>query len=113
MTWRVDTINFDQILADANDEEEDEIPGLQLSDSDDEVNDGDFEFDRNAPERIYVGYNTDPTVEEANEGVGELGLDIDKNYYPSSEELNSDYSSSEDNNYRFPTFDPEKELFDP
>ncbi|KAL2471118.1 putative fucosyltransferase 8 [Abeliophyllum distichum] len=33
-------------LLDANGEEEVEIPSLQLSDSDDEINDGDFEFDR-------------------------------------------------------------------
>ncbi|KAL2469934.1 Uncharacterized protein Adt_38070 [Abeliophyllum distichum] len=97
---------------DANDEEEAEIPGLQLSDSNDEVNDGDFEFYKNAPKRIHVGYNIDPTIEEANEGIGELGLDIDKDYYPSSEELNTDYSSAEDN-YRFPTFDPGKKNFDP
>ncbi|KAL2471003.1 Uncharacterized protein Adt_39139 [Abeliophyllum distichum] len=101
-------LNLRWILAYANDEEEAEMPGLQLSDSDDEVNDGDFEFDINAPERIHVGYNADPTAEEANERVGELGLDIDKDYYPSSEELNIDYSSAEDNNYKFPTVDPEK-----
>ncbi|KAL2467154.1 DBD Tnp Mut domain-containing protein [Abeliophyllum distichum] len=90
-----------------------DVQPLHFNDSEDEVNDGEFIFDKNAPERIAMGLNSDPLVEEAHIVVAEEGVDLDESYSPSSEELHTDYSSGEENNYRFPNFVPEKELFDP
>ncbi|KAL2526261.1 Uncharacterized protein Adt_11315 [Abeliophyllum distichum] len=78
---------------------------------DSDVNDGEFEFDNNAPEWVAVGLNSDPTVEEAH--LGNVEIDSNDTYYPSSEKLHTDYSSGEENNYKFPNFVPEKEMFDP
>ncbi|KAL2505670.1 DBD Tnp Mut domain-containing protein [Abeliophyllum distichum] len=95
------------------DNEEDEVVGLHFSDSEDDVNDGEFVFDNNTPERISVGLNSDPAVEEAHLAAGDVEIESDEAYYPSSEDLHTDYSSGENDNYVFPNFVPEKELFDP
>ncbi|KAL2493219.1 Uncharacterized protein Adt_28847 [Abeliophyllum distichum] len=97
------------------DNEEDEVvlPALNFSDSDDDVNDGEFEFDKNTPERVAIGLNSDPVVEEAHLAAGDTEIQSDDTYYPSSEKLQTDYSSGEENNYMFSNFVPKKELFDP
>ncbi|KAL2510678.1 Uncharacterized protein Adt_16278 [Abeliophyllum distichum] len=75
-------------------ENEDELRDLsvQFSDSEDEVNDGDFQYDKNAPERITVGLNSDPIIEEAHEAAIKHETDLDHSYDPSFEELHTDYS---------------------
>ncbi|KAL2539035.1 Uncharacterized protein Adt_00013 [Abeliophyllum distichum] len=80
-------------------------------DSEDDVNDGEFVFDKNA--QISVGLNLDPAVEEAHLAASDVEIESDETYYPSSKDLHTDYSSGENNNYIFPYFVPEKELFDP
>ncbi|KAL2533620.1 DBD Tnp Mut domain-containing protein [Abeliophyllum distichum] len=65
--------------------------------------------------------NVEETLLEEEEGQGpalalaasvdELGSD--DGYCPSEEDLLTDYSSSEENNYRFPIYDVEKEKYDP
>ncbi|XP_022889631.1 uncharacterized protein LOC111405123 isoform X2 [Olea europaea var. sylvestris] len=93
-------------------EEEEWIPlKCHLNDSDDEVNDDGFQFDTNAPERVVVGFNADPTVEFEVAGIEEL--ENDDGYYPSEEELHTDNSSSEEENYSFPFYDVEKEKYNP
>ncbi|KAL2491001.1 DBD Tnp Mut domain-containing protein [Abeliophyllum distichum] len=102
-----------------NEEDEVVVPEPHFSDSEDDVNDGEYEFDKTAPERVAIGLNSDPVVEEAHLATGDTNIqsddtDIQSNdtYYPSSEDLHTDYSSGEENNYRFSNFVPEKELFD-
>ncbi|KAL2512400.1 Uncharacterized protein Adt_18000 [Abeliophyllum distichum] len=97
------------------DDEEDELDVLSLhfSDSEDDVNDGEFIFDKNVSKRIAMGLNSDPVVEEAHIVVAEEGIESDESYYSLSEELHTNYSLREENNYKFPNFVPEKELFDP
>ncbi|KAL2526840.1 Uncharacterized protein Adt_11894 [Abeliophyllum distichum] len=85
-----------------------DVPSLHFSDSEDDVNDCKFIFDKNALERIVVGLNSDPTIEEAHIAVAEEGVESDESYSQSSEKLHTDYSSSEENKYRFPNFVPEK-----
>ncbi|KAL2513294.1 SWIM-type domain-containing protein [Abeliophyllum distichum] len=90
------------------------MPGLHFSDSKDDVNDGEFIFDKNALERIAVGLNSDPPpFEEAHIVVAKEGVESDESYYTSYDELHTDYSLGEENNYMFPKFIYEKELFDP
>ncbi|KAL2539652.1 MULE domain-containing protein [Abeliophyllum distichum] len=94
-------------------EDELDVSGLHFSDSKDDVNDSGFIFDKNMLERMAVGLNSDPAVDEAHITVAEEGVESDESYSPLSEELHTNYSSGEENNYRFPNLVPEKELFDP
>ncbi|KAL2518903.1 Uncharacterized protein Adt_15150 [Abeliophyllum distichum] len=90
-----------------------EQPAANFTDSEDEVNDDDFRYDRNDPDRIAVGLNADPIVEEQHvDAIGE-DTDSDNSYDPTVEELNTDYSSEEENPVRYPIFNEEKELWDP
>ncbi|KAL2472037.1 Uncharacterized protein Adt_40173 [Abeliophyllum distichum] len=118
-----DNVNVEEILLEAEDEgpasvgattfDEEKIipPECNLSGSDNEVDDDGFLYDTNANERVAVGLNTDPTIELEAASVDELGSD--NGYCPIEEELFTDYSSSEENNYRFPIYDAEKEKYDP
>ncbi|KAL2497582.1 Uncharacterized protein Adt_23132 [Abeliophyllum distichum] len=96
------------------DDEHDVIePAKSFTDSEDDVNDDDFLYDRNDPDRIAVGLNSDPVVEEQNaEAIGE-DSDSDNSYDPTAEELETDYSSDEETPVRYPIFNEEKELWDP
>ncbi|KAL2491116.1 Uncharacterized protein Adt_26744 [Abeliophyllum distichum] len=76
-----------------NEEDEVVIPALHFSDSEDDVNDGEFEFDKNAPQRVAIGLNSDPVVEEAHLAAGDAEVQSDDTYYPSSKDLHTDYSS--------------------
>ncbi|KAL2526776.1 Uncharacterized protein Adt_11830 [Abeliophyllum distichum] len=75
-----------------------EVPGVTFNNSEDDVNDDDFVYDNNVEERIAVGLNLDSVVEKKHaDAIGE-DSDFDHSYNPTAEELNTDYSSDEDNN---------------
>ncbi|KAL2471140.1 Uncharacterized protein Adt_39276 [Abeliophyllum distichum] len=87
-----------------NEEDEVVISCLHFFESKDDVNDGEFEFDKNAPERMTVGLNLDYIIEEAHLASVDVEIKSDETYYT---------LSSEEKNCRFTNFVPEKELFDP
>ncbi|KAL2526770.1 Uncharacterized protein Adt_11824 [Abeliophyllum distichum] len=109
-----DCRNHNHFLYYAETEEvEVEVPGVTFNNSEDDVNDDDFVYDNNVEERIAVGLNLDSVVEKEHaDAIGE-DSDFDHSYNPTAEELNTDYSSDEDNNVRYPMFNEEKELWDP
>ncbi|KAL2460144.1 DBD Tnp Mut domain-containing protein [Abeliophyllum distichum] len=118
-----DNVNLEEALLEEEDDglaptgattfDEEEIipPECNLSDSDNEVDDECFLYDTNAPKRVAVGLNADPTIELEAADVDKLLSD--DGYCPSEEELLTGFSSSEENNYRFPIYDTEKEKYDP
>ncbi|KAL2465979.1 Uncharacterized protein Adt_41830 [Abeliophyllum distichum] len=94
-------------------EDDPEVLGVKFTDSEDNVNDDEFVYDSNVEERIAVGLNSDPVVEEQHaDTIGE-DSDSDHSYYPTAEELNTDYSSDEESNLRYLMFNEENELWDP
>ncbi|KAL2523865.1 Uncharacterized protein Adt_08919 [Abeliophyllum distichum] len=94
-------------------EDDPEVLGVKFTDFEDDVNDDEFVYDCNVEERIAVGLNSDPVVEEQHaDAIGE-DSDSDHSYDPMAEELNTDYSSDEESNLRYPMFNEEKELWDP
>ncbi|KAL2517849.1 Uncharacterized protein Adt_14096 [Abeliophyllum distichum] len=94
-------------------EEDLEDPGVQFINSKDDVNDDDFVYDSNVEESISVGLNSDPVVEEQHtDAIGE-DSDCVYSYYPTVEELNTDYSYDEEKNVRYPMFNEENEMWDP
>ncbi|KAL2516764.1 Uncharacterized protein Adt_13011 [Abeliophyllum distichum] len=88
-------------------------PGANFTDSEDDVNDDDFLYDRNYPDHIVVGLNFDSIVEEQHVDAIGKDTDSDHSYDPTAEDLNTDYSSEEENPVRYPIFNEEKELWDP
>ncbi|KAL2535126.1 Uncharacterized protein Adt_08477 [Abeliophyllum distichum] len=97
------------------DHEEDDVeePVANFTDSEDDVNDDDFMYDCDDPDRIAVGLNSDPIVEEQHiDAIGEDD-DSDDSYDPTMEKLNTNYSSEEEIPVRYPIFNEEKELWDP
>ncbi|KAL2506374.1 Uncharacterized protein Adt_21995 [Abeliophyllum distichum] len=96
------------------DEEHDvEGPSENFTDSEDDVNDDNFLYDRNDPDRIAVGLNSDPVVEEQNTDAYGEESNSDHSHDPTEEELNTDYSSDKETPVRYPIFNEEKELWDP
>ncbi|KAL2525350.1 Uncharacterized protein Adt_10404 [Abeliophyllum distichum] len=88
-------------------------PSVQFTDSEDDVKRGNFLYGSNDPERIVVGLNSSPVVEEQHsDEIGEE-TDSDHSYDLMSEELNTDYLSDEENPVRYPMFNEEKEMWDP
>ncbi|CAA3017448.1 Hypothetical predicted protein [Olea europaea subsp. europaea] len=93
-------------------QDEEVIPNeCQLTNSDNEVNDDDFHYDKNENEQVLVGLKQDHTIELLTTGDEEVGLD--EAICPSEEELHIDHSSSEEKAYHFPIYDAEREKFDP
>ncbi|KAL2475439.1 Uncharacterized protein Adt_36175 [Abeliophyllum distichum] len=64
-------------------------------------------------EHIVVSLNSNPAMEEQHTYVSGKDIDSDHLYDPKSEELNTDYSSDEENLVRYPMFNEEKKLWDP
>ncbi|KAL2533189.1 Uncharacterized protein Adt_06540 [Abeliophyllum distichum] len=87
--------------------------GVQFFDSEDDVNDNDFVYDRNVEDRIAVGLNSDPVVEERHADAIREDSDSDHSYDPTTKDLNTDYSSDKESNARYPTFNEENEMWDP
>ncbi|KAL2517445.1 Uncharacterized protein Adt_13692 [Abeliophyllum distichum] len=84
--------------------------GLQEEDN---VNDDDFVYESNDSKRITVGLNSYPAVEEQHaDAIGD-DSDSDHAYELTLEELNTDYSSDEENNVWYPMFNEGKEMGDP
>ncbi|KAL2506495.1 Uncharacterized protein Adt_22116 [Abeliophyllum distichum] len=88
-----------------------QVPTVYFIDFEDDVNDDDFVYDSNVEERIAVGLNSDPIVEEQHAAIGEIS-DSDHSYDQTAEELNTHYSSDEEINVRYPMFNEENEMWD-
>ncbi|KAL2506540.1 Uncharacterized protein Adt_22161 [Abeliophyllum distichum] len=93
--------------------ETEEDPGVQFFDSEDDVNQDNFVHDRNVEECITVGLNSDPVVEVRHVDAIGKNSDSDHSYDPTTADLNTDYSSDEERNVRYPTFNDEKKMWDP